>query len=97
MGFSEDFITGINPHKEISNLWVENTYLRLILNEIINHLSSDYKINFSKFITHDIVGSCKEKAIQEVSKRFPNISLEYKSSASEVNLEEAQQCNPQIP
>jgi hypothetical protein len=94
MSIIDEVITGINPAKEITNLWVENTYLRLIFNEMIHHLTNKAKIDFSHFITSNIVEECRKQAIEEVSKKFPKISLEYKSSASEASQEEVQQCNP---
>jgi hypothetical protein len=63
---------GIDPNKEIVNLWYEVTYLRHLLNYTIT-MSPD----LFHMITPEIIQGAKDRAQEEMMLRFPRCDLTF--------------------
>lgn len=70
---------GINSPKEVLNLWYEITYMRYILNYII-----EKNPKMDKCINDEVIEQARMMAQNEVNAKFPSIKIDYpKPNANE--------------
>jgi hypothetical protein len=67
-----DKLLGIDQRNEIFNLWYEVTFLRLILDHLVQNNS-----NLRSNCTPQLIDTAKEEAQKIVQKRFPMIEIKF--------------------